>query len=84
MVSKKDKRLARCRNNPSNVSFDELVALLGSLGFVRDRTQGSHLIFVHARADVPFVNLQRVAGMAKPYQVRQVLELVDKYSLEVQ
>ena len=59
--------------------------LLGSLGFRHDRTAGGHMIFVHPRRDVPLVNIQPTKdGMAKPYQVKQVLDIVDRYDLEVQ
>lgn len=45
------------------------------------RTSGSHHIFSHP--DVPeLLNLQEVAGEAKPYQVRQLLRLVERYNLE--
>jgi len=44
------------------------------------RILGSHHIFAHP--DVPnLVNLQDVAGTAKPYQVRQVLRLLERYDL---
>jgi hypothetical protein len=60
----------------------DLVALLISLGFARDPTDGEHVIFVHPRPEVPLVNLQHTSdGRAKPYQVRQVLEVVERYSL---
>jgi hypothetical protein len=43
------------------------------------------MIFVHPRRDVPLVNIQPTKdGMAKPYQVKQVLDIVDRYDLEVQ
>jgi len=43
---------------------------------------GSHHIFVHP--GVPeVVNLQDVHGQCKPYQVRQVLQLMDRYNLTV-
>lgn len=86
-MSKAEKLLAAVRNNPRGVRFDELVRLVTALGFVLDR-QGatSHAIYVHAtRGDVPFLNLQEGKnGMAKAYQVQQLLDRVDTYGLEVQ
>lgn len=84
VMSKRQKLLDHCRNNPNGVSFDDLVLLLKALGFEHARTTGSHMIFVHPNARIPLVNLQAgKSGMAKPYQVRQVLDLVDTYGLEV-
>jgi hypothetical protein len=54
-----------------------------ALGFHLSRVSGSHHIF--SRPGVPeLLNLQEVRGMAKPYQVRQLLQLAERYNLEVQ
>lgn len=54
-----------------------------TLGFRMTRVSGSHHIFVHPV--VPeLVNLQEVNGHCKPCQVRQVLRLVDRYSLKLE
>jgi predicted RNA binding protein YcfA (HicA-like mRNA interferase family) len=47
------------------------------------RVRGSHHIFVHP-AVAELVNLQEVSGQCKPYQVRQVLRLVDRYNLKLE
>ncbi len=85
-MSKAEKLLAAVRNNPRGVRFDDLVRLVEALGFVPDRQSGSHAIYVHAtRGDVPLLNLQEGKnGMAKAYQVEQLLDRVDAYGLEVQ
>lgn len=61
--------------------FDDLCNLLERLGFVEQRRPGSHRIFT--RADIAeILNLQpRRGGEAKPYQVRQVRDVVLKYGL---
>jgi hypothetical protein len=42
-----------------------------------------HHIYVHA--DVPeLVNLQNVNGQAKPYQVKQLLRLIERYNLQME
>jgi len=57
--------------------------LVESFGFELRRTSGSHHIFVHP--DVPeLLNLQEVRGQAKPYQIRQLLDLVERYNLELE
>jgi predicted RNA binding protein YcfA (HicA-like mRNA interferase family) len=51
-------------------------------GFRLSRTDGSHPIFVHP--DIPeLVNLQEVKGQAKPYQMRQILKLIERHSLKL-
>ena len=61
--------------------FDDLCALLRRLGFAERQRGGSHHIF--SRDGVhEILNLQpRGGGEAKPYQVRQVREVVLKYGL---
>ena len=63
----------------SGISFDDLCGLLERLGFDR-RTKGSHNVFRRAGiAERP--NLQRAGKHAKPYQVRQVREIIVRYNL---
>ncbi len=51
-----------------------------AFGFQLSRIKESHHIFVHPRFR-ELVNLQEVDGKAKPYQVRQLLEIVERYNL---
>ncbi len=77
----KRKLLEKVIAGPKNVQFKDMVLLVESFGFRLSRIKGSHHIFVHP--GIPeLVNLQEVKGKAKPYQVRQFLELVEQYDLE--
>jgi predicted RNA binding protein YcfA (HicA-like mRNA interferase family) len=67
------------RRSPNNMAFSDLVRVVKAVGFVFDRQKGSHQIF--ARPGFPRINLQAAGGKAKPYQVRQVLALIDTYHL---
>lgn len=71
------------RGYVANVAFRDFARLLTHLGFVRRRTTGSHHIYAH-----PFVpevvNIQDYAGTAKPYQVKQVWALVERYNLRLE
>lgn len=59
-----------------------MMKLVEGFGFRLSRTEGSHHIFVHS--DIPeLLNLQEVKGQVKPYQMRQFLKLVERYSLEL-
>ena len=65
----------------NNIKFKDIVSLIESLGFSLDRISGSHHIFKHE--DIPIlINLQRVKGEVKPYQVRQLLKIIEYYNLE--
>ena len=63
----------------ANIAFEDLRQVLLRLGFV-ERTKGSHHLF--RRAGVPLlVNLHRDSSKAKPYQVRQVRQILLRYKL---
>ena len=79
-MTKVKELLQKALRSPASLRFDEMVRLAEAFGFRRARQRGSHHIFVHP--DVPqLVNLQDVNGVAKPYQVRQFLKLVERYNL---
>jgi len=76
------KILQRILTSPANVRFSDMVTLIEAFGFRLSRISGSHHIFTHP--DVPeLVNLQKVKGQAKPYQLRQFLKLVERYNLQL-
>jgi predicted RNA binding protein YcfA (HicA-like mRNA interferase family) len=62
-----------------NISFSDLCNVLKYLGF-EERIKGSHHIFF--REDVEeILNIQPKGSKAKPYQVRQVRNIIVKYKL---
>lgn len=63
----------------ANVHFDELCDLLKSYGF-EERIRGSHHIF-RREGVIEKINLQREGSKAKPYQVKQVRNVIVKYKL---
>ncbi len=63
-----------------NFDFDDLVKILLSLGFQMRTTAGSHHIFIK-KGIVEIINIQPKGNKAKPYQVKQVRELIMKYKL---
>ena len=78
----KQKLLKKVLAGSKNISFGEVTALVEAFGFRLSRVSGSHHIFAHA-AGAELVNLQEVGGMAKPYQIRQFLKLVERYNLKI-
>jgi len=74
--------LQKALSSPENLRFGEVCALARAFGFHLSRVSGSHHIF--ARQDVrELVNLQDVGGKAKPYPVKQLLDLVERYNLSI-
>ena len=63
----------------ANIRFADLRALLIHLGFA-ERVRGSHHLF-DKEGIVELINLQSRGGQAKPYQVRQVRNIILKYKL---
>lgn len=64
----------------ANIAFEDLCNLLLHFGFEL-RTRGSHHVFRKAGI-AEKINLQRDGNKAKPYQVRQVRNVILKYKLE--
>ena len=65
-----------------NVRFEDVVDLAEGFGFKLSRVKGSHHIFTHP-AIPGLLNLQEVGGQAKPYQIRQLLRLIERYNLQL-
>jgi len=80
-VSRNEKLLLAILRGRSdaNIRFSDLRALLEYLGF-EERVRGSHHLF-NKDGIVEIVNVQSRSGYAKPYQVRQVRQLILKYNL---
>lgn len=79
----KQKLLRKALTAPNNLRFSEMVNLAEAFGFRLSRTSGSHHIFAHPGVR-ELVNFQEVRGKAKPYQIGQFLQLVEKYNLKLE
>lgn len=73
-----EKLIRAMRNNPSDVRFDDICKVAELIGFRLRGQAGSHRTFAREGEPV-LLNFQDVKGKAKPYQVRQLLDMVDKY-----
>lgn len=69
------------RRSDANVPFEALCALLRLLGF-DERIKGDHHIFTQSGVE-EILNLQPKNGKGKPYQIKQVREVILKYRLRV-
>lgn len=79
----KKKLLEKILSGSRNIRFKDFVVLVEAFGFELARVRGSHHIFEHP--SVPeILNLQNSNGQVKPYQMRQFLQIVEQYSLELE
>lgn len=70
--------LAQIKNNPKNVRFADLMKVCNHY-FGEPRQQGtSHCIYKTPWAGDPRVNIQEKNGKAKVYQVKQVIDAIEK------
>lgn len=72
-----DEALKELKGYETNRRFARLVTICTAF-FGSPRISGSHYIFKTPWKGDPRINLQKVKGMAKPYQVRQVISALEK------
>ncbi|MDR3243241.1 MAG: toxin HicA [Elusimicrobiota bacterium] len=67
-------------SNPKNVKFIDLLQICIA-AFGKPRIRGSHHIFKMHWQGNPRINIQKDGSMAKPYQVKAVLEALKNYKI---
>ncbi len=67
-------------SSDANVSFERTCTLLVNLGFV-ERIEGDHHIFEKEDVEA-LINIQPKEGKIKPYQVRQIRQVLIDYKLK--
>jgi predicted RNA binding protein YcfA (HicA-like mRNA interferase family) len=84
-MSKAEKLAAKILSGRSdrNFAFDDLCYILERAGFVSRSGKGSHRIY-YKEGVVEIINVQPRNGKAKPYQVKQVRELILKYKIAIE
>jgi hypothetical protein len=81
-VKKSDLFNRVARGAVRNVDFGDFQQLVEVFGFNLARMSGSHHIYAHP--DLPeLLDLQARKGEAKPYQIRQFPQIVEKYGLSL-
>lgn len=68
-------------SSDKNLFFADLQVILKEMGFT-ERIRGDHHIYSKSGI-AEIVNIQPTGNKAKPYQVKQVRNLILKYNLEV-
>lgn len=72
------KLIALMRKNPKGVRFDDLCQVCDEYFGAPRQSSTSHRVYKMPRVGDPRVNIQNDRGMAKAYQVRQVLKAIDR------
>ncbi len=76
------KLIAQMNAEPANVRFADLQKVcIHFFGHPR-YTSGSHVVFKMPWLGDPRINIQNFQGKAKPYQVRQALNAIQKLLLQ--
>ncbi len=70
--------LAAMRRNPKGVSFKDLCKVCDHFFGEARQSSGSHRIYKTPWLGDPRVNIQNDKGMAKAYQVKQVLKAIER------
>lgn len=73
-----DDILAQMRQNPKGIHFRDLCYVCEFYFGAARQTGGSHRVYKTPWQGDPRVNIQDHQGRAKPYQVRQVLEAIER------
>jgi hypothetical protein len=77
VVESLKKIVKQMKENPKDVKFNDLCKVCGYY-FGEPRQKGSHRIYKMPWQGDPRINIQDDNGKAKAYQVRQVLQAIDK------
>lgn len=80
---KKVKLLKKLLSGSKNIKFSDAAACAEAFGLRLSRINDGHHIFFHSGID-ELLNLQDVKGRAKNYQVKQFLQLIEKYNLQIE
>ena len=77
-MAKVEEIVAKMRQNPRGIRFRDLCKVCDFYFGEARQTGSSHRIYKTPWPGDPRVNIQDAGGMAKAYQVRQVLRAIDR------
>lgn len=80
LVPKCQKLLERVIAAPNTTRFEDACTLAECAGFVLKRQRGSHRYY-QAPGEPQAMNFQEKNGKAKGYQVRQLLEFIERHDI---
>jgi len=78
-MGKREKAIAKLRQNPKNVRFEEIELILIGIGFTKRQEGTSHAVFTYGKHRLTVPHRK---PFVLPVYVRQVLSEIDKIDLE--
>jgi len=81
-VASVEEILALMKRNPKGVRFKDLCKVCDQYFGEARQTGSSHCVYRTPWQGDPRVNIQNAKGKAKPYQVRQVLQAIQRLEVE--
>ncbi len=80
-MAKVEDIVAKMRRNPKGISFQDLCKVCDTYFGEARQSGSSHRIYKTPWAGDPRVNIQNDKGKAKAYQVKQVLQAIERLEL---
>ena len=77
-MTKHDKLLQSIFNVTTSIRFEDACRIAELIGFSRKGGQGSHAVYGR-NDEIKLLNFQNRNGTIKPYQLRQLQDMVKKY-----
>lgn len=74
--------VAKMRRNPKGIRFEDIQKVCAFYFGPPRQQSGSHCVYKTPWSGDPRVNIQNAQGLAKAYQVRQVLRAIDRLEIE--
>ena len=74
--------LTQMRQTPKNIRFNDLCKVCDSYFGETRQSGSSHKVYKTPWQGDPRVNIQNSKGKAKPYQVKQVLQAIERLEVE--
>ena len=81
-MTRVEELLADMRRNPHGIRFRDLCRVCDFFFGTARQGGSSHRLYKTPWQGDPRVNIQNAKGMAKPYQVRQVVRAIDRLEAE--
>jgi predicted RNA binding protein YcfA (HicA-like mRNA interferase family) len=82
-MQKKKLFIKMIRGKGKNILFNDFIRIVEAFGFVLDRINGSHHIYIHTKCN-RLISVQSEGKDAKPYQVKQFISLVERFHLRME
>ncbi|GHT48198.1 hypothetical protein FACS1894102_0680 [Spirochaetia bacterium] len=83
-MSKKDKLVQRLVTKPKDFTFEELITLLGHLGYIiadSGKTGGSRVAFTNGKNDYIRLHRPHPGSILKQYQLRDIITALQERGL---